>query len=130
MRVEEGNPVELVAPDTPGSYEIRYVDGQTREAWATASIEVTGIEVTIRAPATAVAGRRFEVFWTGPAARGDFLTIASPNARPHRYHDWASTTAGSPVTLAAPTRPGRYEVRYVIGNGQEILKATTIEVVP
>ena len=127
-RTEDGNPTTFRAPKTPGVYEARYIDGESGEALGRTAIEVTAISVVLRTPATARAGLRVEVHWTGPASPGDFLTISKPNFPPRRYLDWASTTAGSPLTLAAPSRPGAYEIRYVSGGGGEILASSTIEV--
>jgi Ca-activated chloride channel family protein len=86
------------------------------------------VAVTLEIPATPAAGMRFDVHWTGPAASGDFLAIAETTAPVHRYLDWASTSVGSPVTLAAPERAGTFEVRYVTQNGREILARVTIQV--
>ncbi len=127
-RAEEGNPTVFRAPDSPGAYEVRYMDGESGEALERVSIEVTAIAVELRVTATARAGLRVEVHWTGPASPGDFLTISQPGAPPHRYLDWASITAGSPLTLRAPAEPGTYEVRYVTGGGAEVLASSTIEV--
>jgi len=128
--IEDGNPAVFEAPLVPGEYELRYIDGETSQASARAPIEITAIPIEIRAPATTRAGLRFEVVWTGPAAHGDFLAISKPVSRPGRYLDWASTTVGSPITLAAPPKPGTYEVRYIANGGEEILVRTTIEVLP
>jgi Ca-activated chloride channel family protein len=127
-RVETGSPAAFDAPALPGTYEIRYVDGETGKARARAALEVAAVAVDLRAPDAATAGLRFEVGWTGPATTGDFVAIARPGAPPHRFLDWASTTVGSPITLAAPTKPGSYEVRYVAGGGREILARIPIEV--
>ncbi len=129
-RVEDGNPAALRAPDAPGVYEARYVDGETGEALARTSIEVVAVPVEVRAPAVTRPDLRFEVQWTGPAASGDFISIAKPGMPPDRYIRWASTTGGSPLTLAAPNRPGPYEIRYVTGSGREVLARAAIEVRP
>jgi Ca-activated chloride channel family protein len=127
-RVEDGNPSVFRAPGSPGAYEARYVDGERSKIRARAPIEVTAIPITLSAPATTPAGLRFDVAWTGPAAPGDFLAISKPGAGPTRTLDWASTTIGSPITLAAPSKPGAYEIRYVADGGREVLAVTPIEV--
>ena len=127
-RVEDGNPSVLRAPSAPGEYELRYVDGEKGEAYARTAIEVTAIPIELTAPATATAGTRFEVVWTGPASPGDIISISKPGAAPNRYLEWASITEGSPLTLAAPSKPGTYQVRYVARNGSEILAQIPIEI--
>lgn len=129
-RVSDGAPATLLAPMTPGPYELRYVDGSTGAALARAAIEVAAIEASLEAPATVRTGRRFRVAWTGPAAAGDFIAVSPPGSDADRTLDWASTSIGSPLTLAAPDRPGSYEVRYVADSGREILARAEIEVEP
>lgn len=126
----DGNPVVLRAPTAPGDYEVRYLDGTTGEVRARTPLEVTAIPITLEVPPTAAAGLRFEVVWTGPGADGDFLSVAEEKAPPGRWHDWAPVSVGSPVSLAAPSRPGRYEVRYVTGAGREVAASRAIEVRP
>ncbi|MGD8439092.1 MAG: hypothetical protein PVG53_01050 [Holophagae bacterium] len=127
-RVEAGTPLILTAPSDPGSYELRYVDGTTGDVLARAPIEVETIAVTLDVPPSATAGKRFTVSWTGPAAPGDMLTISRTEAPRHRILDWASTAVGSPATLAAPERPGRYEVRYMTGAGGDIAARAEIDI--
>ena len=129
-RTEGGSPATFRAPDWPGAYEVRYVDGRTGKARARASIEVEAVPVELTVPATARCGRRIEVVWTGPGAPGDFLAIAKPNTAPQRFLDWSPTSVGSPLTLAAPPRPGTYEVRYVTDSGRTVLAAATLEIEP
>jgi len=129
-RVEDGNPSLLRAPSAPGEYELRYVDGEKGEVRARAAIKVTAVPIELEAPATATAGVRFEIVWAGPATPGDIISISKPGAAPNRFLEWASITEGSPLTLAAPSKPGTYEVRYVARNGSEILAQIPIEVRP
>jgi Ca-activated chloride channel family protein len=127
-RVEDGNPTVFRAPRTPGEYELRYVDGEAGVVRARAPIIVTGVAVELSAPATATAGLRFEVVWSGPAAPGDIITLSKPGSAPSRYLDWASITVGSPLTLAAPDNPGTYEIRYLARGSLEILGHIVIKV--
>jgi Ca-activated chloride channel family protein len=113
-----------------GDYELRYVDGETGAVLASAAIHVNAVTAGLEVPKHAVVGRRFEVVWQGPAADGDFIAVCKPGMPAHRYLDWAATTVGSPVSLAAPDKPGRYEVRYVAERGREVLAVTSIEIRP
>jgi len=129
-RADEGNPAAFRAPESPGSYEARYVDGRTGKARARAPVAVVAVAAALVTPATARSGMRVEVGWTGPDSPGDMLTIARPGADPDRWLDWAPTTIGSPLTLAAPARPGVYEIRYVARTGWRILATAVVEIEP
>lgn len=130
VRTDNGNPAVLAAPLQPGAYEIRYVSGTGGVVLAQSPIEVTAAAIDLQAPPTVVAGQRFEIQWTGSTVPGDFIAVSRPSAPPIRMLDWASTAVGSPVTLAAPTRQGTYEVRFIRKSGLEILARAPIEVVP
>lgn len=129
-RTEEGSPVHFSAPLEPGVYELRYVDGESGTTRAHVSIEVFAVPVELRVPATATAGMRFEIGWTANPGDGDFVTIAKPKSSARHSLDWASTATGSPTTLAAPNKPGTYEVRYFSSRARGIVARATIEVRP
>jgi Ca-activated chloride channel family protein len=129
-RVDEGNPTRFTAPLQPGTYELRYVDGETGEVRVRSSLEVVAPPIELRAPVTATAGLRFEVAWNVNSAAGEFVAITRRGPTNTPYLDWATTATGSPVTLAAPTRPGIYEIRYYARGGLEILDRVEIEVRP
>jgi Ca-activated chloride channel family protein len=123
-----GNPARFVAPRDPGSYEIRYVDGDDGRVLRRASVTVVETPVQLKAPRKVRAGTRFDVRWSGPDLPGDFLAVARPGDPPGRYEDWAYTTLGSPTNLAAPFEAGSYEIRYVSESGQKIVAAIDIRV--
>jgi hypothetical protein len=129
-RVDEGNPTRFTAPLQPGTYELRYVDGETGEVRVRSALEVVALPIELRAPATATAGLRFEVAWNVHSAAGEFVAITRKGPVNTPYLDWATTATGSPTTLAAPTRPGIYEIRYYARGGLEILARVDIEVRP
>ena len=70
-------------------------------------------DATLAAPATAKAGSKLSVEWTGPGTRGDYISLADPEAEAFRYITYDSTFNGSPVTLTMPAKPGTYELRYI-----------------
>ena len=106
---ERGNPVTLVAPGTPGQYELRY-KFLDRTVVFTRPIEVTPLEVTLDFPQSVPAGSDFQVTWSGPDAAGDNVQIGPVGET--RYSTYSYTDRGNPVTLTAPNEPGTYEVRY------------------
>jgi hypothetical protein len=115
------NPASIVMPASPGSYEIRYVRGNPRSVLATVPYEVTAIAASIEGPPSVTPGSRFDVAWSGPNDRGDWVTIVEAGAAPRAYGSYVDARAGradgktglSVATLLAPTKPGRYELRYV-----------------
>ena len=115
------SPVELLLPTAPGPYEIRYQLGQDRRVLASLPFEVVGIDATLNAPATAPAGGLVEVAWTGPAYGGDYISISQPEAEDGAYLEYVDVREGSPVSLRLPAEPGRYEVRYVVGQDRTVL---------
>jgi len=128
-RVGGGNSVGLTAPVQPGPFEVRYVDGANLSVLASAMIEVIAPSATVEGPAEVFIGEVFEVFWTGPDAAGDFVTITSPDAADDRYRDYAYTREGSPAELTAPDEVGTYELRYV-SSQSGVIGRSVIEVLP
>jgi Ca-activated chloride channel family protein len=123
-----GSPAELIAPISPGEYEIRYVRAADGEILARHSLEIVKVDVRLVVPPAVEAGTRFEVAWEGTAGEGDFVTIAHPRSGPERHLDWSYTDLGSPVTLAAPFEAGTYIVRYVSGTTDGIVARRKIQV--
>ena len=103
------------APDRRGDFELRYVS-QTGQTLAAAPLAVDPVSASLTVPDEVVAGESFTVDWSGPAHPDDYLTILPPDAE---EGDWADHVyvegSGGTVTLRAPTRPGRWQVRYLSG---------------
>jgi len=125
---ELGSPATLVAPSAPGSYEIRYVSGSDNRTLRRKELVVEAAPATLEVPGNVLAGARFEVRWTGPDRGGDFIAIAPVGSRSGRYLDWFFTSAGNPASLAAPFKPGAYEVRYVSSDPREVLASIPVTV--
>jgi Ca-activated chloride channel family protein len=125
---ENGNPVRFSAPKMAGDYELRYVRAADGEVLAREPIAVVAIPITLDVPAVVEAGTRFEVSWSGSAGRGDFIAVAPVRSGPKKHFDWAYTSLGSPVSLAAPFQAGRYVVRYVSGESNQIVARRALEV--
>jgi Ca-activated chloride channel family protein len=124
----QGSPAGLQAPDEPGRYEVRYVTGQSGKTLASAPVEVQAVQASVQAPASVKAGSRFDVTWSGPDNRGDYVTIVPASAEEGTYRDYRNTQEGSPVQLRAPVEPGAHEVRYVSGQSQRTLARAPVEV--
>jgi len=124
-----GNPAHLTAPDEPGEYEVRYATGQENRTLAHAPITVVDASARVIAPAELGVGAAFEVDWQGPNNSSDFVTIVLAGAPEGRYLSWVYTRNGSPVRLTAPSEPGDYAVRYVLGQGGRTLASAPVRVV-
>ncbi len=116
-----GNPATITALDTAGTYEIRYVSGQSDATLATRLITLEAVEATLTAPTTAIAGATIEITWKGPNAARDFITIVAPDAAEGAYADYAYTTAGNTVQVQTADTTGLFEIRYVSGQSNATL---------
>jgi len=128
--VRKGQPGELPAPDEPGEYELRYLTGQTYATLARAPVTVTPVSASVTSPGEVKAGSVFEVSWTGPGNRQDFLTVVPKGEEEKAYGGYAYTRRGNPVRLEAPREIGEYEVRYLTGQSRRTLASAPVEVVP
>jgi Ca-activated chloride channel family protein len=120
----------LIVPPQAGAYELRYVTAQTSEILARRPIMASAISATIEAPATAPAGSRIKIGWTGPNNERDFITVVAPDAAKGAYTSYFTPKLVEPdeAALQLPTRPGTYEIRYVVGGSNETLAKRAITV--
>lgn len=124
----EGSPARFKAPKSPGDYEIRYlVDGTTLAASLPVVIDPVEARVTI--PEQVRVGERIKLSWSGPNNPDDFLILVRQGKTLGRHLDFVYVSVGSPTSLAAPDRPGTFEVRYVAAGQRKVLASATIEVV-
>lgn len=85
---------------------------------------------SVTVPSEVGVGSQLEVRWTGPAAKGDFVSIDPDGAPDRQYGQYEYTRNGSPVTLKAPGTPGTYLVRYHSGgSGYPVLASAKLTVV-
>ena len=125
---KSGNPAVFTAPGEVGDYELRYVHGQSDKVIGRADIKVTPVEAAVTVPAVADVAAKIEVQWEGPAYKGDYITIARPDQPPAGYTAYTYTSQGSPLKLQAPSEPGAYEVRYIMGKENVQLAKAAIEI--
>ncbi len=121
-----GSPAKITAPDGLGAYEIRYVVGQSKRTLVSREITVGAIEATLEAPTEVPAGAEFEVVWTGPNNKGDYITIVEAGTPEGKFGDYAYTQNGSPAKITAPDGLGAYEIRYIVGQSKRTLVAEPI----
>ena len=120
--VQGGSPVEIRAPSTPGSYEIRYINGSDRQIMARRKLTVGEAGVSLNALDEVKAGQSFDVDWQGPGNQADWIDIAPPGlATGDGYLVYSYVQGGSPVEIRAPSAPGTYEIRYINGSDRQIM---------
>ncbi len=129
--MREGSPLTLRAPDVAGDYELRYLMASSPyRTLARVPVRVTSNAAAIRVPASFAAGSNFSIEWQGPNNPRDFITIV-PVGKPEREYDaYVYTSAGNPVSLAAPEIAGAYEVRYLTGQVYATVAMAPITVTP
>jgi len=121
-------PVALVAPAEPGRFEVRYVSAQSGLTLASTPVLVVEVEANVTAPAEVAAESEFAVAWQGPDNASDYVTIVPAGAAEGTWLSYAYTSGGAPAILTAPSEPGAYEVRYVLGQGDRTLARSAITV--
>jgi Ca-activated chloride channel family protein len=122
--------VKLQAPSDPGTYEIRYILGRGAKLLAKTTIEIKPVTARVQAPSSASMASDFDVSWQGPNAESDYICISHPGKSPGSRIHYTYTNRGNPVKLQAPSDPGTYEIRYILGRGAKLLAKTTIEIKP
>ncbi|MGH8177685.1 MAG: hypothetical protein ACREV5_15625, partial [Steroidobacter sp.] len=125
-----GNPIELVAPDKAGDYELRYFLGNGDKVVASRRITIGGVTASVAAPPKVAAGAKFAVAWQGPNNPRDFITLVKAGAPDKSYEGYQYTGSGNPVQLRAPDQAGEYEVRYLTAQTYATLSVTKITVTP
>lgn len=125
-----GSPARVEAPVDAGPAEIRYMSGQGTKVLARRPITVAAPQVTLKAPAKAVAGTTVAVAWTGPNNPGDYFTIVAKSAADGTSNQTVPASRGSPASLRTPAQPGTAEIRYVSGQGNRVLARADLELTP
>ena len=82
----------------------------------------------VNGPASADIAAPLEISWTGPANKDDFISIALPAQPPGSFFNRAFVRNGNPAKVWAPSDPGEYEVRYMLGRGTKLLAKAPITV--
>lgn len=126
----EGSPLQLLAPIEPGDWEVRYVANASKTVLARAPLVVTANAVTFTAPPEVIAGTAVTVVWTGPNNAGDYITLVPKGLPDGQYGNYAYTTKGSPLVVTAPIADGDSELRYMTGQGGQVLGRSPVRVVP
>lgn len=125
---KHGSPAELMLPPDPGDYDIVYRMSQKNRVLARVPITVTGLQFSVNGPASAPAGSDVQIDWVGPDYQSDIIAVAETGAVDRKYLTYTYTRQGSPLDLTLPLEPGRYEIRYILGQDSVVQAVTEIEV--
>jgi Mg-chelatase subunit ChlD len=126
--VKDGTAVTLRAPDLPGEYQVRYHRATGYDVLGAAPLRVNDVEATLDAPAEIDAGATFEVNFSGPNTKHDFVSIDRAGAADRDYGPYVYTARGGPVKLRAPDEAGAYQVRYHLGQSYRVIAARPVTV--
>jgi len=84
------------------------------------------VDVSLTAPDAARIGESVPVTWTGPDEKRDYISIAEVGER--GYINYTYTEKGNNLRIQMPPKPGEYEIRYVLAQGDTILATHPITV--
>lgn len=129
-RYTSQNPVELIAPDAAGEYELRYFLNEGNKVIGTRRITIGQVNASLKVPAQVTGGAPIRIEWNGPNNPRDFITIVKAGTADRVNGPYVYTANGKPATLAAPDAAGDYELRYMTGTGYSILARANIKVTP
>ncbi|MGB5855653.1 MAG: VWA domain-containing protein [Oceanisphaera sp.] len=129
QRTGKNTGASLIAPATPGLYELRYMLNEGKKTLATAPIEVVKAEMSISGPAQVTTGAAFDVSWSQTISPNDMVTIVPMGTDEGTRNNYQRTGKNTEASLIAPATPGLYELRYMLNEGKTTLATTPIEVV-
>lgn len=129
-RTNHGSPLQLIAPDALGSYEIRYVLGASNRTIASQPVTLVPVEATLEVLNAIVPGGEVQIAWTGPGYVRDYITIVEAGAPEGHTLDYQRTSRGNPMVLTAPESLGNFEIRYVLGDSNRTLASLPITIAP
>jgi Ca-activated chloride channel family protein len=124
-----GSPLNVAAPMEVGDAEIRYMSGQGRHVLGRRPIKIVPAKVSLDAAGEATAGTSVTVAWTGPNNERDYVTIVPKATEDGAYAHYANTSEGSPLKITVPIESGDAEIRYMSGQGRQVLGRRPIKVI-
>ncbi|MCP5538132.1 MAG: VWA domain-containing protein [Akkermansiaceae bacterium] len=135
---KDAKSIECIARETGGRFLTANDAGTLADALQMAIDEVREERqpeikldpATVKGPAKVAAGSEFQVEWTGPDNKGDYITIVPKAWEDGRYKYYGYTRNGSPLKLTALMDVGPAELRYMAAKGGKVLGRADIEVTP
>lgn len=134
---KDGSPLTVRAAGKPGTYTVRYIwrgSDNKRHVLAEATVQVTDTEVALVAPDTVPAGAMIPVQWKGPANDRDYVDLVTDGFKKtsgELAYVYTNAKTESDIELRAPTKPGVYNIRYVLNadDAKRVLDTISITVV-
>ena len=127
----EQKTVQLMAPSTPGEYEVRYSNDYDPRVLARASFKVVESEYGLEAPAEWMAGSPVSIGWRAPKSPGVYVTIVPAGAADKEYTEFFYTAhATSPMMLQPPRTEGKHEIRINLESDEKVLHRQPILLTP
>lgn len=121
----DGFPLGLKMPLSPGTYEVRYIQAQGNIILISRQVDVIGEAVTLTAPQSAMAGGQVEIGWTGLDNARDSIVISILGSPDTSFIHDSQTDHGSPISLQLLAEPGQYVIRYIADGSPDTLLAET-----
>ena len=126
----KGSPAELLAPEAPGTYELRYLTAQSNKVLARARFQTTEVHASVTGPDSIEALSEVKVGWEGPGNPLDYVIIQPLGAETTVSGPYAYTHRGPELRITAPPEPGNYEYRYLTGQSNRVLASQAVTVTP
>lgn len=130
---KDGSPLNVRAPGKPGTYTVRYIWRGTdnkRHVLAEAPVQITDSEVALMAPDTVQVGSFMSVDWKGPANKGDYIDLVPKEHKATNGElSYAYAKEEPTLQLRAPTKPGDYQIRYVLQAGDKKSVLATVPLI-
>ena len=121
------NPVEVVMPDVPGEYQLRYYSRSAKAVIGRAPVMVVDVETTLEAPASVQMGSPIDIAWTGPGNSYEQIQLHPAGAAADAKALATATVLGkSPLRMNLPELQGEFELRYVTRQAKRILATRPI----
>jgi hypothetical protein len=125
------SPIQVLSPEPPGEYEVRFIQGRTKQVLARRSLAITPVTATLQGPASVVGGNSVNVDVTGPHNAYDKICILPAGAPDDAKNDKSSsyTYGHARVSVVAPEQPGEYELRYLRGQSGTTLARAKLSII-
>ncbi len=124
-----GGNATILAPDRPGSYELRYITPAGKVGDSTA-FDVAAIPIFLSAPQGIGTGIKAPIQWRGPSELGDTIQVFDPTTGIVLAEAPATGARGAlnTVRLPGPDRVGTYELRYWSARRNVALRRLTVTI--
>lgn len=117
VELSSGSPVDLLMPDQPGDYQLRYVSADGK-VLVRKPLNLTDVSVTLDFEAPQ-AGKPLKVFWTGPGMEKDFILLERKVSDVRwEYVTGEPVSKGSPLAIELPKVGGDYRLGYYLAGGR------------